>query len=528
MEVIEKKISLEFFKSRHPSLIPFYDVENQEFCLDLKPNGNWGKYPCDIDILLCENFSSLYNVFGNRRVSFRQITEKWYFFQDFLKKTIFYTKVIKGGESLWVEYSPLTIDKIGVDIVVDLEVASGGFVGVNEFAEEFNINGGWDMYLFVLKALGMFLVDKKYLVDGNYVPEIMYYDGVENYYNMLKKIQKNENCCGKTEFDRYGGSEFIVYLSSKLIEKESEFIFWKNALFRQNGNYVTSEIVLPLGIVADFNNIGMLTIVEPIPEYDYINKTEVEYDIEVPIYPENLRERKWVTDSSLATLKKTQQTFAFNKLRNVEFELPVILESVGDEGLFFKLSPKYETGRAVNLSVVDGKMYGDVIYSMFFNDSEGQVYVKYVIGGELTIDSDGRYLYDENSLTGIRFEEKLKFEYHDYANDKTVEIKQLLGTQEVNILEYNRVQNANNVLIVYDNEITEVEGTFYVDYPNDLTNYKVIGIDYNLGKTEGLIENIEDIIIDRGYTSAFELHYKMGEINSFEELTNYQNNIFGV
>ena len=61
-----------------------------------------------------------------------------------------------------------------------------------------------------------------------------------------------------------------------------------------------------------------------------------------------------------------------------------------------------------------------------------------------------------------------------------------------------------------------------------MTAYKLIMMDYNLGKTEQIVENIEDVTVDRGYASAFELHYKMGEINTFEDLERYQNNIFGI
>ena len=51
MEIIEKQISLEPFKSRHPSLIPFLDENMVLVGLDvLSVNGNWGNFPCDIDI----------------------------------------------------------------------------------------------------------------------------------------------------------------------------------------------------------------------------------------------------------------------------------------------------------------------------------------------------------------------------------------------------------------------------------------------------------------------------------------------
>ena len=61
-----------------------------------------------------------------------------------------------------------------------------------------------------------------------------------------------------------------------------------------------------------------------------------------------------------------------------------------------------------------------------------------------------------------------------------------------------------------------------------MTYDNVIMVDYNFGRSEGIVENVEDVIVDRGYISAFELHYKLGEINTFEDLLNYGNNSFGL
>jgi hypothetical protein len=533
MEVIEKHISLERFKSRHPSLIPYYDVENEGACLELSSNGNWGKYPCDIDIRQCNAFTSLESYFGGNRVSFNQIKEKWYFFDDFLKSTKYYRKGEKNNEIFWETYEPLFVDKLEIGINLTLDEVYDNLVGINENADEFSNNGGLTMLKFVIKALGLFAIDNEYIKSDNYVPEVMYYDAIDSYRNMLKKMKKGEDCCVKGEYEKYGGDAFYIYLGSKLKEKKIEFEYWKGALYtNENGEYVSSDMSLSLSLISDFNNVGILTTVEPLEEYDYITSDYVDYGIEIPFYPEtdvngnNIRERKWVTESLLKTLKRTQKSYAYDVLKGEEIELPVILEGIDGEVSKFRFSPKYEVGKAKNVKIYDNLPYGDVIYDISISGNVATV--KYVIGGQLELNDDGTYDYDESTLTGIRFQETLFCEYHNYVTDKTIEIRQLMGVKEVNILDLKRIENEDNALIIYDNETKDVEGTFFMDYTDDLTNYKVIGIDYNLGKTEGLIENIEDIIIDRGYTSAFELHYKMGEVNSFEDLANYQNNIFGV
>ena len=70
--------------------------------------------------------------------------------------------------------------------------------------------------------------------------------------------------------------------------------------------------------------------------------------------------------------------------------------------------------------------------------------------------------------------------------------------------------------------------TFIIDESDEMITNKVIMEDYNFGRSETLIENVDDVIMDRGYISAFELHYKMGEVNTMNDIVNYSNNIFGL
>jgi hypothetical protein len=62
----------------------------------------------------------------------------------------------------------------------------------------------------------------------------------------------------------------------------------------------------------------------------------------------------------------------------------------------------------------------------------------------------------------------------------------------------------------------------------EMTDNRIIMEDYNFGKIETIVENAAEVVIDRGYVSAFELLYKMGEVNTMEDIQNYSNNIFGI
>jgi hypothetical protein len=62
----------------------------------------------------------------------------------------------------------------------------------------------------------------------------------------------------------------------------------------------------------------------------------------------------------------------------------------------------------------------------------------------------------------------------------------------------------------------------------DKKDVNLIMYESDFGKHDTMIENSNDVLIDRGFISMFELHYKLGEINTMEDMENYGNNFFGI
>ena len=98
-----------------------------------------------------------------------------------------------------------------------------------------------------------------------------------------------------------------------------------------------------------------------------------------------------------------------------------------------------------------------------------------------------------------------------------------------NILSNEIVINSDGVEVVDYSSMNEVvTGVFSSnDISSEMESNNIIMKDYDFGIIDFSIENTSDILIDRGFVSAFEMHYKLGEINTMEDMENYGNNFFG-
>lgn len=577
METITKYITLNKLKCRHPSLIPHIgqDLDGK---IVLNENGCWGQIPYDIDIVKCFGFKDLKIYFGcdetaqKARVSFYDILNKWYLFKDIFKTTVYWKKILKNGNYIWVKYEPTFRERITINVIsedkYELSINSeseedyiGGDTIIGVYVnDDFNDNGGNKMLNFIMKAIGMFCVDEQYITSDNYVPEILYYTDVLTWQKKLKALKASDDCCVENEYELYGGDAFLTYLGVKANEMLYEANYWKDALYleydNKKGDYqpTASNLVIDVVLTTDFNPIGTFTVVEPTTldvnsratyinsnDYNYLvaqNETDGElfsmgndlsaindvYDIYDIYDTDDIGGYKITTESRLHELKRDKKTYCYNKKTQQEEEMDVILVETTNSK--FKFEPRYVINSPKNTKYIDGSWYGDVIYSIdSVPDKNGYIEIKYVFGGKLT----NKKTYDINSRTGVLYREKVRCEVKNFIQETNLEIKQLnnLG-REVNILTSMNIENISNVRVIYDSDNIEVVGTFFMDYPEDITDYKIIMLDYNVKKTEQLVENIDEITIDRGYASAFELHYKIGEINTFEDLQNYQNNIFGL
>lgn len=138
-------------------------------------------------------------------------------------------------------------------------------------------------------------------------------------------------------------------------------------------------------------------------------------------------------------------------------------------------------------------------------------------------------IVNRNGFTGIRYYERRGWKQHNYMDD-SVQIYMLDDDfGRINILKNpSLVKNTTNVeLVTYDKMDDDVVGLFYSDDARNLENNVLLMNDNDFGRVEMYVENSADVVIDRGFVSAFEMHYKLGEINTMEDMENYGNNFFG-
>jgi len=546
MEVIERQISTENFKSRQHSFIPFVGIEYNEMGMPVFPDhGNWGEYPYDIDVCRCSGFENLKVYFGYTeddkaaRISFNDIVKKYRVLRRVMNNAVYYQKITKNGEELKIPYIPDWSEKHKIPVYPaggDYDDNLYGLYGDSTFEE----NGGVMMLEFILKAFGIFIVDSKYLGD-NYVPEMMYYTEVPAYIEMLREMKRGEDCCAVNDYEMYGGDSFLTYLGGKKLGISEEIDYWKKSLYLTNGEPVSPEMVLSLSLNADFHNIGIYTVTDVISDKEEKDRYIIKHTITEP------SKLKYLRHSKVSYCERTVDGITFDE------ELPVVLLE-NEDGESLTMTNPYMIGYPKNTSteIIDDEVviYGDMIFDI--QTGETTDIIKYVIGGRLHYDDTTKiWSFDEDGfergemIEGVVYVEEIPFRMYDYSNDPERRYIMLKNGVEVNAFNDKTLISGSKEVKIYDipddgiatisfytntskNSDNEDKIIPYTGNTEDISNNIIIMEDYNFGRSETLIENVDDVVIDRGFISAFELHYKMGEVNTMSDIENYSNNIFGL
>lgn len=521
MDIIERKITLDEFKSHYHSLIPYVGIEHDGIGKPIFPeHGNWGTFPYDIDLRKCEEFSDLEQYFGGSRVSFLQLVEKYRLLTDIISKAYYRKKINKGGKEIVIDYHPSLSEKYSIEIVSS-EVKENEEGEVEEVVipyriwgsypdDSFNKNGGLRMLNFTLNALGFFIVDSKYIGD-NYIPYIMCYTEINEYRRRMKKLRNSQECCIQDEFDRYGGEEFYTYLGGKLQEMDFEIDKWSKKIYIINDEPVSPELYLTLSLNADFHNIGIYSVLNG-DEFDKVNHEKF------------LCRNK--ENSKLKYLRHSKVSYCEKKVGDeiVEEQLPFILVEDEERGVLIAKTP-YIVGYAKNIQLNFNKFYGDLITSIVTGETEDEI--TYVMGAEILHNGNGWEVVD--NTVGTKYVEKVPYKIYDYTEYDDLSYPMIKNGIEVNAFkDPEMIEGINSVKVYEIDDNVEVTSEFWVYNNEEMMNNRIIMEDYNFGKIETLVENAAEVSIDRGYVSAFELLYKMGEINTMDDIVNYSNNIFGI
>lgn len=252
-------------------------------------------------------------------------------------------------------------------------------------------------------------------------------------------------------------------------------------------------------------------------------------------------------DSKLQTLKAFKRNIDDN-----DNELPGLFEfEIEDNKYNYDyLSPLFKTDYAINIAEIDEDdktiYIGDVIYSIIYtlpNDetgdyktvidqgvgTKGKVIFKYVIGGKLSKDTYNHLTYEkeESNTSGIRFEET-----YNYTVKQLDSIKVDGGAYSPKYIdidfdsEYTTVYNTDLDNAPRKVIISNIEYQKNTLYDNKEYIYSpLIKEEYKMGINTPTLTDA-DIYIDRGINAAFEKHFILGEINTYQDMEKYKNDYF--
>lgn len=502
MEIIKKKISLETLISREHSLIP-YISDKEVSDDDILVNGNWGKISYDIDLnKVEERYTNLAQYFDREtteitRVTFKQLVQKYHIFRNIFQNSIFYKKIKKYGVEKWVETLLTYGEKIQCNIYSSLDniPESEKIIGIH-VDNSFETNGGMTMFEFLLRAMGIFIVDRKYIKEDNGVPETMTYVSIIPYMEKMLSFKNDIKCCENTSYNFLGGDDFYEYLKQKQEEAKTEVVFWKKNVFKNEEDEIESpNLTFNLGLNTSCRNVGAYTI----------------YPSNAPKIKKGNYIRKHTALSNIDALRRYRLTkdefsgaeYSYHYLLNV----PMNIRYDEETDTYF--------GDAIfEIAELKGEEGDDMSNTEKLNKHK----VKYIIGAKLS--SDAKELVElANINTFIS-------QYDDESNENLISpyFHGVVFEETRNVLTFN-YDDIDRYIIEEENK----ESTcYFADTVDDFEDGFLFMKECQFGKVETDIVNLDDIVIDRGYISMFEMHYKMGEINTLEDMENYSNNIFGL
>lgn len=437
MEIIRKRINLEPYRSRHGSLIPYVligeDINQPKMQLDginidtsrFPQSGNWGMFPYDIDIRKCQRFisfngqsvdpSTLRKFFTDDRVPFSVLSDMYKEIGELAKKIVYYQGILKNGKLVWAKHYPTLFEILSINVAHTLpEVPKrGSKIGITDDLRYENDEFA-NLYLFLLKAMGIFVIKDIYINDKNGVPETLYYTGIANYLQTMERFKDSEVCCKEREYEFLGGDLFYFHLKIREREVEDEILYWFRAIYRDTSYELSSPFMyLPVALNCEDNIIGMYTLLP---------------DTEEESNDFNGRIVETVSQSHLKSLRRSKVSYCTEHVDGEEIfvEMPVILDEdiIGDnnEVETYKLALPYKIGYVNNLTQGENNTYfGDMIYKMDFikkysytekETFEWKAFYRVTDEGEVTIEHENGYLDIHDFLRKQGLNEKYATEYN--------------------------------------------------------------------------------------------------------------------
>lgn len=523
MEIIKKKICLEDFKSRIPSLIEGIDS-------DIHENGSWGKIPYSI-------------ILNNKTIKYKTAIILYYEILDIILNTTYYEYDSRGKK--WIikdfDYQDILdnknnfsyktqlptndlIDKMVIGLITNDKLNSfyskpsklvsmsnyNGFDYIEDISPligRINIPHTYECKDCGYKQIGKIdtcpnCSSKKIIsYHETFVPYFIYLTDVPDLISFMEDLKQKTltNCCDKKRYEEYGGDLFLNFLKD-LEEKGWDYYIG-----------VIPTIDIPILITSDIDDFGIYETCEG-------ERTETNNNTSTIIITSE--------ESKLKTLRKRKISVDDNGN-----ELPFILEKDKNGDYITKLP--YQENYIKNIQIINGEYYGDLIVSM--KEKEVSVEFIYVLGGRL-YEVNGKLSLDEVNPFNLYEDE------YEAWNGKGIWYKESIPMKKNCVNDF--LIDGKKISLTYDEidfKKKEIEYSYEgIDFPRKnyilcedvryksdsyinsaggdfiFKNEKTCTISYPLKEEY-------DVVVDRGSSAAFEKHLQLTEIKTWQDLENYRN-----
>lgn len=365
MECIKKRVCLEDFKSRIPSLIETIDVEG---ITTTSTDGSWDKIPKMIHMFgqydamrygtVMNFYYSLLSVITKAEIfEYDKLGDKWielnYDWRDIINNHISHPVTFVASKPT---------DNLKDEMLIGLVTAADVVLFYQTMRDIFGESiDGFAFIDEVHSMLGKYVTPSECI--GAHVPYFVYYTDVPDIIAFMEELKSKEDCCNRERYQEYGGDIFLSFLQD-LKQPEDNRVYQKPTLD------------IPILLTSDYKDLGQYRIydVEEIVEDDTESSIGAvsqigDWDIELHddycefcggILTEgnhdNCKLKMVLTsgESKLKTLRKRKSSVD---------DSAKILPGIYVPGQAYLESP-YQIGYVKNISVSDGVFYGDVIESM--------------------------------------------------------------------------------------------------------------------------------------------------------------------
>ena len=338
MEVIKKRVCLESFTSRIPTLLETVNIGISDKIIS---NGSWGEMPKPVTLLNVEMrygtmidlyYALLSIVMNSNYLEYDKKGNKWietnYDWRDFL---------VGEKEALYVSELPKEpLDRTIIALVsIENEHIFNKHMS-NLFHSEIN---GINVISAIHELIGRVVIPPSF--DSVFVPYMVFLYEVNDMIKHLTDLKKKTHiCCLQKKYEDYGGDAFLDYLKSLPIPET----------VLSTCQTISATIDLPILLTSDLLDLGQYKKYD-VEEVD--TNGQIMQDMLDPVHvtPSIVMA---TGESKLRTLRKRKRSFD-----DFAQELPGI-HTFGKT----RLETPYQVKYIKNIQSQNGKFYGDLITSM--------------------------------------------------------------------------------------------------------------------------------------------------------------------